>query len=291
MPAADTAVRNDTVTLPNGGPRLALRRANGSRRPFLQVHGLASNAQMWDGVTRRLADAGHEVAAVDLRGHGRSEVTVSGYDTATAAADLAALIRLLGWIGDRAPIIAGQSWGGHVVLELAARHGGVAAVAMVDGGWVRLSPRFADFDESWRALAPPVFSGVTQDDLESQVWAWTAGWPPEGVAGALANFAVLPDGTVAARLSFEHHKQIVASLWEHDPRALYPLVEVPALLLVAVDDGPDPAAKQAEVAEALAGLPDAEVCWYADAHHDLHAQLPERTSADLLRLAVRAELR
>ena len=55
------------VTLP-GGPRLAVRRARGdqSRRPFLLVHGLASNARLWDGVATALADSGREVAAVDL---------------------------------------------------------------------------------------------------------------------------------------------------------------------------------------------------------------------------------
>ena len=40
---------DDEVRLP-GGPRLALRRADGAGRPFLLVHGLASNARLWDGV-------------------------------------------------------------------------------------------------------------------------------------------------------------------------------------------------------------------------------------------------
>ena len=43
-----------------------------SGAPFLLVHGLASNARLWDGVARRLASAGHSAVAVDLRGHGRS---------------------------------------------------------------------------------------------------------------------------------------------------------------------------------------------------------------------------
>ena len=64
-------LRDETIELP-GGPRLALRRADGPRRAYLLVHGLASNARLWDGVARRLAGAGHAVAAVDLRGHGRS---------------------------------------------------------------------------------------------------------------------------------------------------------------------------------------------------------------------------
>lgn len=291
MPVADPhpLARDDEVTLPGGGPRLALRRADGPRRPFLLVHGLSSNARMWDGVTELLAAAGHEVVAVDLRGHGRSEVTGSGYDTTTAAADVAALIAVLGWTGGRVPVVAGQSWGGHVVLELAAQHWGVAAMALLDGGWVRLPGRFADFDEAWDALAPPVFNGAPWADVVAEVGRWTAGWPPEGVAGALANFALQPDGTARARLSFASHRAIVASLWDHDPRALYPRVDVPALLLVAGGDGPDPAAKQSEVADATAGLPDVEVRWYDGAHHDLHAQQPERASADLLELAARAE--
>ena len=287
--AAGAAIRDDAVPLPGGGPRLAVRRAQGPGRPYLLVHGLASNARMWDGVTQRLAAAGHEVAAVDLCGHGRSEVTDGGYDTATAAADLAALIGVLGWTDDRAPIVAGQSWGGHVALELAARRGGVAAVALVDGGWVRLKSRYADFEDCWRALAPPVFSGVLLSDLAVHVRNWTAGWPPEGVAGALANFTERPDGTVVARLALEHHQAIVASLWDFDPRAYYPRVVVPSLLLVAGNDSPDWAARRVEVAEASAGLADVVVRWYDDAHHDLHAQLPGRTAADLLALAARTE--
>lgn len=287
--AAEDVLRDDVVRLPDDGPRLALRRAAGPGRPFLLVHGLASNARMWDGVSRQLAAAGHEVVAVDLRGHGRSEVTGGGYDTPTAAADVAALCTALGWAGDRAPVVAGQSWGGHVVLELAARRAGVAGVALVDGGWVRLPGRFPDLDEAWRALAPPVFDGAPWATMMAEVGRWTAGWPPEGVTGALANFAEAPDGTVRARLAHAAHRAIVASLWAHDPRALYPLVGVPALLLAAGGNGPDPAAKQAEVADAAAGLPDVEVRWYDGAHHDLHAQQPERTAADLLTLATRAE--
>ena len=49
------------------GFRMALREAPGPLRPFLLVHGLSSNARLWDGVARRLAAAGHEVVAVAQR--------------------------------------------------------------------------------------------------------------------------------------------------------------------------------------------------------------------------------
>ena len=105
MPAYD-----DAATLP-GGPRLALRRIDGQRRPILLVHGLSSNARTRDGVAARLAAAGHEVVAVDQRGHGHSEQTIDGYTTEQCATDLAQLVDLLGFTGDRAPVVAGQSWG------------------------------------------------------------------------------------------------------------------------------------------------------------------------------------
>ena len=39
---------------------------------FVLIHGLASNARMWDGVGAALAERGYASIAVDLRGHGRS---------------------------------------------------------------------------------------------------------------------------------------------------------------------------------------------------------------------------
>ena len=61
---------------------------------------------------------GHPVVTVDLRGHGRSSKPDGPYDVPTVAGDLAALIERLEL--DR-PVVAGQSWGGNIVLELAVR--------------------------------------------------------------------------------------------------------------------------------------------------------------------------
>src|SRR5436190_11985070 len=85
--------------------------------PFLLVHGLSSNARLWDGVARRLIQAGHHAYAVDLRSHGDSDQPADGYDTGTAAQDLAALANALEL---PAAVVAGQSWGGNVAAALAA---------------------------------------------------------------------------------------------------------------------------------------------------------------------------
>jgi hypothetical protein len=54
----------------------------------------------------------------------------------------------------------------------------------------------------------------------------------------------------------------------------------------AVDEVPT---SSTPVTVALELLPDADVRWYVGAHHDLHAQLPDRCAADLLDLAARVD--
>lgn len=280
-PAADLpALADDFVSVP-GGPRLAIRRAAGPGRPFLLVHGLASNSRLWNGVALRLAAAGHEVVAVDQRGHGQSEVPEEGYDTATAAADLAALCGVLGWTGERAPIVAGQSWGGNVAVTFAARYGGAAGLALVDGGWIYLADRFPAFDDCWAVLAPPVFDKWTADDLTARAASWHADWPEENRQAALGNFGVDDDGYVYPRLSREHHRSIVHSLWADDPRALYADITVPTLLMPAVGAIPE----SAPVIDAANAIKNSRISWYVGAQHDLHAQRPDECAQDLLALA------
>ncbi|MFD0594557.1 alpha/beta fold hydrolase [Catellatospora coxensis] len=137
--------------------------------PFLLVHGLSSNARLWDEVAGALAAAGHPSWAVDLRGHGESDAPESGYDTGTAAADLAALITALGL--DR-PVVVGQSWGGNVVVRLAAKHPELpGALGLVDGGWIDLHAAFPDWGRASARCArrtstavppPPCGSGWTR---------------------------------------------------------------------------------------------------------------------------------
>ena len=257
--------------------------------PFLLVHGLSSNSRTWDGVARELAAAGHVAVAVDQRGHGRSEAPPSGYDTLTCADDLAALIAselvardLPHGLFAVRPVVVGQSWGGNVVLALAARHPDlVAAVACVDGGWLRLADRFADEAQAWAAMAPPSFDGLRHRDLARRIREGHPDWSDEGVAATLANLVELDDGGVRARLDRDHHRAILGSMVELDPADLYPHVGVPVLLVPSALDGDG-------VAAALAALPDARVRAYPGADHDVHVQQPTFLAVDLLALAERS---
>jgi alpha/beta hydrolase fold len=87
------------------GVRLHARDWGGDGPAVLVLHGLASNARIWDGVGPRLVGAGLRVVALDLRGHGASDQPGSGYDFASVGRDLAAA---LGGLGLERPLLAGR---------------------------------------------------------------------------------------------------------------------------------------------------------------------------------------
>ena len=249
-----------------------------SGRSWMLTHGLASNARLWDGVARRLAVRGHLIITVDQRGHGLSTKPDGGYDVANCADDLALLITELGL--DR-PAVAGQSWGGNVVLELGHRHpGAVASIACVDGGFIDLSEAFPVWKDCAEALAPPRLSGTPLSTMQGWLDSSASDWPAEGRAGTMANFEVRDDGTVAPWLTFERHLTVLRGLWEHRPSAVYPHVSVPTLLIPAdTGDVSWTSSKRQAIDDAVAALPRGRAHWFSPAHHDVHAQQPEAVAA------------
>jgi pimeloyl-ACP methyl ester carboxylesterase len=239
------------------------------RRPFLLVHGLSSNARLWDGVATALSAAGHPAYAVDLRSHGESDRPATGYDTATAAADLDAVCGAL----DLPPaVVAGQSWGGNVVIQLAARFPArVASLVLVDGGWIALRRSFKTWEACAKRLRPPDMDGMAPTRLRNYLHHGHPDWEPWAIDATLANFRVDADGKLERRLPVPEHMQILRSMWDDPPQPYYPEVRVPVLLVPAGDKTVDPS-----------GLADAEVRPYPGADHDLHAQHPEALARDLL---------
>jgi pimeloyl-ACP methyl ester carboxylesterase len=240
--------------------------------PFVLVHGLASNARMWDGVACALTERGHPAITVDLRGHGRSSKPDGPYDMATVADDVTVVIRELGL--DR-PVVAGQSWGGNVVLELALREPSlVRGVVCVDGGWLEPCASFPSWEACRETLAPPRLAGLHRDEIEGYIRSAHADWPETGIEGALANFEVRDDGTVAPWLTFDHHIAVLRGLWDHRPSEIYARVTVPVLLIPA-DTGEHARAsdKRQGVALAMGSLRHVRERWFTG-DHDIHAQHP-----------------
>lgn len=258
---------------------LAVRVLPGRGRPFLLVHGLASNALLWRAVAESVHHEGHAVAAVDLRGHGRSDRPARGHSTATAAADLRQVLTALGWRARR-PVLAGQSWGGNVALRAASGDDGWGGVVAVDGGWIHLRPRFPSFDDCWSSLAPP--RPGPPDVVVPAIATMVADWPGHALEAVIGNLEVV-DGSVRNRLDRDHHRTILRSLWEDDPAALYPGVQAPVHLTVAGRRSSD------DVTRAAEALADVTVSWHPDAHHDIHLQQPDVVAAQLLAMAARVE--
>lgn len=246
--------------------------AGGAGLPFLLVHGLSSNRRLWEGSAERLHQLGHPVATVDLRGHGRSDKPDTGYDFATMGNDLLAVLDAVGF---DVAVLAGQSTGGNIVVDLAARAPErVAGVAGVDGGALELARQFPDWEQCKQALAPPALAGTPATTIEGWMRRAHPAWSDWAIEATMANLEQLPDGTVRPWLSLDNHLRILRSLWEHRPSTVIPKLDV-SVLLVMADAGDDWSAQKRAMGEELTkASPLVRVEWFSPGDHDLHAQYP-----------------
>jgi pimeloyl-ACP methyl ester carboxylesterase len=249
---------------------------------FVLVHGLASNARLWDAVARELTVLGHGAVAVDLRGHGRSDKPdpdPGAYATHAVADELAMLCAELARTGVIAPrpVVVGQSWGGNVVVELAHRHpDAIRGVCAVDGGTIELADVFPDWEACARALAPPMLAGTPADRLRVAIASAHPDWSKEAVEATMHNMELRPDGTVRPWLDFDRHMAVLRGLWEHAPSRLFEQIRVPVLLAPAGSGHDDPWDKRRLVARAERTIATCRAEWFEGADHDLHAQHPVR---------------
>jgi pimeloyl-ACP methyl ester carboxylesterase len=287
-------MRTSTTTpadraVPGDGVRLHARDWSGSGQAVVLLHGLASNARIWDGVASRLAGAGLRVVALDQRGHGASEQPGSGYDFATLGRDLSAALAAL---GIERPVLAGHSWGANVALQFAAdRPGTLAGLALVDGALLGVAEWAGPtLDEARRRLAPPRFAVPLTD------WLARAGRFDAGGSGGQpwvrdylrAGVDVDDQGVARSRFQFDNHMQVVDALYGQRPPDLYPLVDCPVLLCPAADPADDATHAQAKRGAAVRAsglLPSAALTWFEDTMHDIPLQRPAELAAELARFA------
>jgi pimeloyl-ACP methyl ester carboxylesterase len=238
----------------------------------LLVHGLSSNALLWDGVGARLAAAGHRAVAVDLRAHGRSE----GSDDLAFPTLVDDLARVIDTTGLLRPVVVGQSWGGNLVLELGAvRPELVRGIVGVDGGLIDLARRFPDLAACWGALAPPTFDDLLWETLSEGMRARLAGWPDGAIEAQLGNLAADASGRVRAILTRDRHRSIVEHLFDHRPLDRLRMLEAPMLLL-AVTGGSRTVVDEDRLDEARALAPKGlSVVRLPGRDHDVHLQEPD----------------
>jgi pimeloyl-ACP methyl ester carboxylesterase len=117
-------------------------RTGGAKPPLLLAHGISDNGLCWTRVARVLA-RDYDLIMVDLRGHGRSDKPLSGYNLSDHAADLAGVIEGLE-LGQTA--VMGHSLGAGTAAILAAEYPQlITCTVLEDPTW--FDPQSGDLEQ------------------------------------------------------------------------------------------------------------------------------------------------
>ena len=259
---------------------------------MLLLHGLASSSHIWDFVASLLAEHGYLVTALDQRGHGESDKPHTGYDFATIVADAAAAVAALDIVR---PIVVGHSWGAMVALQYAATYPEqVTALALVDGATNQFSLRPGwSREQAMIDLAPPRFAGTPRETFLSFYRNGPLGkqWSSQLEESVLQIVQLREDDTVAPRLDFENHLQIIGAMWDQPLFELYQQLRCPTTLIVAelTPTNESQAAfirlRQEGIAQIQAMFPAIRVVRLADTIHDIPLQRPAQLAQEILSYA------
>lgn len=257
--------------------------------PILLLHGLASAVHIWNLVAPLLADRGYSVTALDQRGHGESDKPARGYDYETIIADDSGAIAQL---EIEKPVLVGHSWGATVALQYAASYPErVTSLTLVDGATNQLSQRPGwTREQALIDLAPPRFAGTPRETFLSYFKSGPLGqqWTPELEDSVLHIVQLREDDTVAPRLDFENHLQIIAAMWDQPTVELYSHVCCPLKLIVA-EQQPTGEEQQSFFARRNAGIariqsivPSVQVVRMPDTIHDIPLQRPRELAQEIM---------
>jgi pimeloyl-ACP methyl ester carboxylesterase len=192
--------------------------------PIVFVHGWCCDHSYFEPQFDFFRDRGHDVIAVDLRGHGESDKPKQSYSMDLFADDLSWLARELGLVR---PVIVGHSMGGVVAFELAIRHPNLpGAIVMIDSPVAR--------PEASRAAMPAFLAKLNGADYR------------DAIAAYVEEVLFLPTDDAARRADIlsrmpETARHVMVSAFEgmrdFDPDEGRGPLEIPSLF-IAADDRP-----------------------------------------------------
>ena len=258
-------------------------------RPLLLLHGLASNARIWELLAPELASKGYSPISPDLRGHGLSDKPFDMYNFDTYRKDLLAYVDAF-QLGR--PVMVGHSWGALLALDYAAQFPvgprSPAGIVLVDGGLTQLSDLpGASWTSIRKRLAPPPLGGTPVEEFLAELQDWTGSWndSEQVLQMILANFEVREDETIWPHLTLERHMQILRSIWDFKTYERLAQVRCPASAILAVPpvqtDHPADELdhdfleiKRRGAARAREILPELQVHWLSDTVHDIPVHRP-----------------
>jgi pimeloyl-ACP methyl ester carboxylesterase len=165
--------------------------AGSEEPPIVLLHGGGQTRHSWDAAAERLAGAGREVWAVDLRGHGESDWAADGdYSTRAMAEDI---VDVCGHIGRR-PVAVGASMGGMAALvsEGIYHPGQLHALVLVDIATM-LEEEGVDRIVGFMSSAPDGFASL--EEAADSIAAYRPGRPrPTDLGGLRKNLRRGHDG-------------------------------------------------------------------------------------------------
>lgn len=142
-------MRDISVSVPDGQINVWHRLAGENSPTVVLIHGLSGTSRWWTRVVENLP-AALGIAAIDVRGRGKSVETPAPFDMATLADDVA---RTLNRLEIDQAIVAGYSMGAWVAAIFGERHADrVDRLVLVDGGLPIPSDPEADADEIIQAV-------------------------------------------------------------------------------------------------------------------------------------------
>jgi pimeloyl-ACP methyl ester carboxylesterase len=201
-------------------------------KPVLCVHGLTANCRCWDGIAEALS-AKHHILAMDLRGRGRSERPVSGYDIGHHCLDIEALLHDLGL---HSAVLMGHSLGAFITLAFAAHYPqSVERIILVDGGG-QLSPE--QFAKVIGGVKPAierlgkVFPSLEAYCANLKQAPFLQPWSPALETYLRYEVEEVPAG-IRSRVQPSAIEEELRNLRQFNVAELYPLVRCPVLILRA----------------------------------------------------------
>jgi pimeloyl-ACP methyl ester carboxylesterase len=196
------------------------------------LHGLSAHAMSFGGLLDGGLSPRYRLVAPDLRGRGASEKPAIGYDMSDHAADILALMDLLGL--DKVTI-AGHSFGGYLGIYLAAKFPGRVTKLVVIDAAITLNPRVSEMlrpslDRLGRVL-PSVDAYLAE--LRAAPYIGSA-WDARIEAYYRAEILRNEDGTAQSATSAEAIAQALEGVKRENWRELVEAVSHPVLLLNAL---------------------------------------------------------
>ncbi len=165
------------------GIRVHYNRTGGDLPKLVLAHGVTDDGLCWTPLARAL-ESEFDIVMVDARAHGESEAPEAGYEPATLAADLAAVIREIGL--DR-PAILGHSMGAITALALAGTFPELPGAILAEDPppwWMGPMPPAADGRDIVADIRASIVEmlKLNREDLIAHQRAETPWWPEEDFA-------------------------------------------------------------------------------------------------------------